>query len=61
MIGRGGVNIRRVREETGARVVFPTANDAEQETVVIMGRKDEVQKAKAQLETLIQSLVRVLL
>ena len=57
LIGRGGVNIRRVREQTGARVVFPTANDTEQETIVIMGRKDEVQKAKVELEKLIANLV----
>lgn len=57
LIGRGGANIRKVREKTGARVVFPVSGDADQESIMIMGKKEEVEGAKAELESLIQNLV----
>ena len=57
LIGRGGANIRKVRERTGARVVFPVAGDADQDVIMIMGRKDEVAKAKVEIESLVANLV----
>ena len=58
MIGKGGANIRKVRDSTGARVVFPTMKDADQELISIIGKKEGVQEAKAELEALISTLVR---
>ena len=57
LIGRGGANIRKVREKTGARVVFPASGDTDQDCIVIMGKKEEVEQAKTELEVLIQNLV----
>jgi predicted PilT family ATPase len=56
LIGRGGANIRRVRENTGARVVFPTSADTDRDVITIMGTQQSVDKAKAELEALIKDL-----
>ena len=60
LIGRGGANIRKVRDSTGARVIFPGNNTEEgvdAELITIMGREEAVIKAKQQLELLIKDLV----
>uniref|UniRef100_A0A3Q3JFH3 Vigilin n=1 Tax=Monopterus albus TaxID=43700 RepID=A0A3Q3JFH3_MONAL len=36
LIGRGGANIRRVRDRTGARIIFPSPDDTEQELITIL-------------------------
>ena len=58
LIGRGGTNIRKVRESTGARVIFPTAQDPDTELITVMGKEDSVKEARQQLEDLIKDLVR---
>ncbi|KAG8140817.1 hypothetical protein E2320_003488 [Naja naja] len=35
LIGRGGANIRKVRDRTGARIIFPTPEDKDQDDNVI--------------------------
>ena len=57
LIGRGGSNIRKVRENTGARVIFPTSSDADRELITIMGKKESAEQAKAHIEELIKDLV----
>ena len=62
LIGKNGVNIKKVREQTGARVFFPTANeesDADKDSVIITGKKEEVAKARKMLEEMISDLERV--
>ncbi|KAK7477919.1 hypothetical protein BaRGS_00030828, partial [Batillaria attramentaria] len=59
LIGRGGANIRKVRESTGARIVFPVSGDADQELITIMGKEESVKEAKKELEALIKSLDNV--
>jgi hypothetical protein len=61
LIGRGGANIKKVRDSTGARVIFPSPNDADQQLIVIIGKKDSVDKAKAEIEGLVRNLVSVVL
>ncbi|XP_055863477.1 vigilin-like [Biomphalaria glabrata] len=56
LIGRGGATIRKVRENTGVRIIFPGQNDPDQETISIIGKEENVQKAKEELEKLIKSL-----
>uniref|UniRef100_UPI00398F70C8 vigilin-like n=1 Tax=Pristiophorus japonicus TaxID=55135 RepID=UPI00398F70C8 len=56
LIGRGGANIRKVRERTGARIVFPTAEDQEQELITIVGKEEGVRQAREQLAALIRDL-----
>lgn len=57
LIGRGGANIRQVREETGARVVFPTSRDEDKTLITIIGTKENTGKAKDKLLELIKDLV----
>lgn len=56
LIGRGGANIRRVRDKTGARVIFPSPDDAEQELITIVGKEEAVRQAQKELECLLKNL-----
>lgn len=60
LIGRGGANIRKVRESTGVRIVFPSQNDPDQETISIIGKEDGVKQAKVELEQLVKNLDNVI-
>uniref|UniRef100_A0AAR2KI23 Vigilin n=1 Tax=Pygocentrus nattereri TaxID=42514 RepID=A0AAR2KI23_PYGNA len=60
LIGRGGANIRRVRDRTGARIIFPSPDEPEQERITIVGREEAVRLAQKELETLIKNLEDVI-
>uniref|UniRef100_A0A6Q2YHA8 Vigilin n=1 Tax=Esox lucius TaxID=8010 RepID=A0A6Q2YHA8_ESOLU len=57
LIGKGGGNIRKVRDSTGARIIFPTVDDEDQELITVVGTEDAVREAQKELEELIRSLV----
>lgn len=59
LIGRGGANIRKVRDNTGARVVFPSNDDSDQHLITIIGKKEGVDAAKIELETLVKELENI--
>ncbi|XP_077998393.1 vigilin-like [Glandiceps talaboti] len=59
LIGRAGGNIRKVRDKTGARIVFPTAKDEDQELITIIGKKECVDDAKSELEKSIKNLENI--
>lgn len=59
LIGKGGGNIRKVRDSTGARIIFPTAEDKDQELITVIGTEEAVREAQKELEELIKSLVRL--
>jgi len=59
LIGRGGANIKKVRDNTGARVIFPAPNDSDQELIVIIGKKESVEKAKEEIEGLVKNLENI--
>lgn len=59
LIGRGGANIRRVRDRTGARIIFPSPDDKDQEIIAIVGKEDAVRQAQHELESLICNLVYI--
>lgn len=56
LIGRNGANIRKVRDNTGARIIFPSSGDKDQENITIIGKQESVDKARTQLEALIKDL-----
>ncbi|XP_029381675.1 vigilin [Echeneis naucrates] len=56
LIGRGGANIRRVRDKTGARIIFPSPDDTEQELITIVGKEEAVRQAQKELEILVKNL-----
>ncbi|XP_077400366.1 vigilin [Vanacampus margaritifer] len=60
LIGRGGANIRRVRDRTGARIIFPSADDTQQELITIVGKEEAVRQAQKELENLVKNLDDVL-
>lgn len=59
LIGKGGGNIRKVRDSTGARIIFPTADDKDQELITVVGTEEAVREAQKELEALISSLDNV--
>ncbi|XP_043519288.1 vigilin [Frieseomelitta varia] len=56
LIGKNGANIKKIRESTGARIIFPTEEDQDKEVITIMGKKEAVEKAKAELEATISEI-----
>ncbi|XP_061744399.1 vigilin-like isoform X1 [Nerophis ophidion] len=60
LIGKGGGNIRKVRDSTGARIIFPTAEDKDQELITVIGTEEAVRDAQKELEELIKGLDNVI-
>ncbi|XP_063232691.1 vigilin [Bacillus rossius redtenbacheri] len=56
LIGKNGLNIKKIRDATGARIVFPTDKDEDKEAITIIGRQDAVEKARAELEATIKEI-----
>ncbi|KAK2586764.1 hypothetical protein KPH14_011792 [Odynerus spinipes] len=56
LIGKNGANIKKIRESTGVRIIFPTDEDQDKEVITIMGKKEAVEKAKAELEANISEI-----
>ncbi|KAL1137858.1 hypothetical protein AAG570_009554 [Ranatra chinensis] len=60
LIGKSGVNIKRIRESTGTRIIFPTDRDEDKEVITIIGKKEAVLQAKAELEAAIEKIDSVI-
>lgn len=56
LIGKNGANIKRIRDSTGARIIFPTDKDEDKEVITIIGKKESVEAAKLELETVIKDI-----
>lgn len=56
LIGRQGIHIQKIRDQTGARIIFPGSNDTDRESITIIGTKEAVAKAKVELEARIKDL-----
>uniref|UniRef100_A0A914XKF7 K Homology domain-containing protein n=1 Tax=Plectus sambesii TaxID=2011161 RepID=A0A914XKF7_9BILA len=57
LIGKGGSKIKKVRESCpDVRILFPRESDKDQETIHLIGRKEEVAQIKKHLEELILHL-----
>lgn len=59
LIGRNGASVKKIRDTTGARVVFPQANDEDKEVITIIGKEENVLRAKEQLEQIIRDIDNV--
>nr|XP_026691860.1 vigilin isoform X2 [Ciona intestinalis] len=59
LIGRGGTTIKKVRDETGARIMFPASNDTDKETITVMGKQADVDTACKILEERIKSMENI--
>jgi len=60
IIGRGGANIRKFRERTGVRVIFPTAADEKKDVITLIGKEEAVLQAKEELELKIKDLDNII-
>lgn len=56
LIGKKGASIKKIRDSTGARIIFPTNDDKDKEVITIIGKKENVETAKAQLEAIIKEV-----
>lgn len=56
LIGRKGINVNKLRAQHGCNLVFPRADEKEQDTIMIMGRKEGVDACAAQLKKTIKEL-----
>ena len=56
MIGRAGIHIQKIRDETGARIIFQGADDADRESVTIIGTKEVVVAAKTIVEAYVKEV-----
>merc|ERR1719361_3145453 len=59
LIGRQGANIQQVRDQTGARIIFPNEKDDDREVITILGTKEAVAAAKDELESRIKDLDKI--
>ncbi|RXG56235.1 Vigilin [Armadillidium vulgare] len=59
LIGRNGANVRKIRDKTGARIIFPNDKDQNKELITIIGKKESVEKAQAELKSIISDLDKV--
>ena len=57
VIGKGGATLRKLREETDTKIELPgEKNDSD--VIVITGRKENVQKARARIQAIEKEMVR---
>jgi len=59
LIGRSGANIKKIREATQARIIFPNEGDPHPDTITIIGKKENVLGAKQQLMDMLKDLDKV--
>lgn len=59
LIGKNGASIRKIRDATGARIIFPSNEDEDKEVITIIGKEENVKAAKEQLEAVIKDIDQV--
>ena len=57
IVGKGGSTLRKIREETDTRIELPTES-SDSDVIVIIGRKENVQKARARILAIEKEMVR---
>lgn len=58
LIGKQGAFIRKIREETNTRIEVP-AEDSDSSAILLVGKQDNVRKARILIETKVKELVKV--
>lgn len=56
LIGKKGASIKKIRDSTGARIIFPSNDDKDKEVITIIGKKENVETARLQLEAIIKEV-----
>ena len=57
IIGKGGANIKKIRDETDTRIDLPSES-SDSDVISITGKKENVEKARDKIETIQKELVR---
>ena len=60
IIGKGGAQIKKIREETDTKIDLPREN-SDSDVITITGKKENVEKAKNMIEAIQKELVCYLL
>lgn len=60
LIGKNGSSIRKIRDATGARIIFPSNDDEDKELITIIGKEENVKAAKEQLMAVIKDIDQVM-
>lgn len=58
LIGKQGIFIRKVREDTQTRIEVP-AEDSDSDSITIIGKQENVRKARALIEEKVKELIKV--
>ncbi|XP_038171875.1 vigilin-like [Arvicola amphibius] len=59
LMSENGGNLHKVCEKTGARIIFPTFKNKDQESVTIIGTEEAVKNVQRELEVLLKDLENV--
>ena len=57
IVGRGGATLRKIREDTDTRIELPQENSSS-DVITIVGRKENIQKARDMILTIEKDMVR---
>ncbi|XP_039296374.1 vigilin [Nilaparvata lugens] len=60
IIGKQGATIKRLRESTGCHIILPSEQDADQELITLIGKKENVEKAKLELQAIVKDIDNVI-
>ncbi|XP_050546345.1 vigilin [Daktulosphaira vitifoliae] len=60
LIGKKRSNVNRIRDMSHTRIIFPPETDSTNENITIVGKKENVEKAKAELEVMITDISNVI-
>lgn len=57
IIGKGGATLKRIREDTNTKIDMPKEG-TDSDIIIVTGRKENVDKAKRQLQDIEKQMVR---
>ncbi|XP_025409088.1 vigilin-like [Sipha flava] len=60
LIGTNGVNVKKIRHLTNTRIIFPPETDSTNENITIVGKKENVNIAKAKFEVMITDIGKLI-
>ncbi|XP_025407283.1 vigilin-like, partial [Sipha flava] len=60
LIGTNGANVKKIRHLTNTRIIFPPETDSTNENITIVGKKENVNIAKAKFEVMITDIGKVI-
>ena len=59
VVGRNGVNLKKIREETNTRIALPGRGSNDDEFIVITGQKRDTETAREMIEAIQKEYVNI--